>query len=130
MMCKYVSLYGYLGYPSPNPQPSYLAPSPQPQKIFNQLDFLLVKLQSCDLQIMWTLLSMVCRLIKPCRLAHVTCTCFKETAILFNVHFSCFVDFILCPTDKYIFKINNKIHLHVFKVKIKYIMTLFWCFYC
>ena len=34
-------------------------------------------------------------------------TCFKETALLFNVHLS-FVDFILCTTDKYMFKVNNK----------------------
>ena len=82
--------------------------------------------------IMCTLLSMVYGLIKPCWLTHVTCTRFKETAILFNVHLSCFVDFISCPTDKYMFKVNNKkkVHLHAFKVKIKYSMALFWCFYC
>ena len=34
--------------------------------------------------------------------------CFKETALLFNVHLSCFVDFILCPTNKYMFKVSNK----------------------
>ena len=39
---------------------------------------------------------------------HVTCTCFKETALLFNVHLTCFVDFIPCPTDKYMFKVNSK----------------------
>ena len=36
---------------------------------------------------------------------HVATT-FKEIA-LFIVHLSCFVDFILCPTDKYMFKVNN-----------------------
>ena len=67
-------------------------------------------------------------------------TCFKKTALLFNVHLSCFVDFILCPTDKYLFKVNNKkirlltiknyINLlNAFKVKDKYNMTQFWCFY-
>ena len=35
-------------------------------------------------------------------------TCFKETDLLLNVHFSFFVDFILCPTDKYMSKVNNK----------------------
>ena len=25
-----------------------------------------------------------------------------------ELHSSCFVDFILCPTDKYMFKVNNK----------------------
>ena len=44
---------------------------------------------------------------KPCWLTHATCTCFKETALLFNVHLSCFVNFILCPTDKYMFKVNK-----------------------
>ena len=38
-------------------------------------------------------------LFKPCWLTHATCTCFKETALLFNVHLSYFVNFILCPTD-------------------------------
>ena len=37
-----------------------------------------------------------------------SCTCFKETALLFNVHLSYFVEFILCSTDKYMFKVNNK----------------------
>ena len=27
-------------------------------------------------------------------------SCFKDTALLFNVHLSFFMDFILCPTDK------------------------------
>ena len=27
--------------------------------------------------------------------------------LLFNVHLSCFVNFILCPTNKYMFKINK-----------------------
>ena len=68
--------------------------------------------------IMWTLLSMVYGLCKPCQLTLVTkditslmlhvATCFKETALLFNVHLSFFVDFILCPTDKYMSKVNNK----------------------
>ena len=46
-------------------------------------------------------------LFKPCRLTDATCTCFKETALLFNVHLSCLVNFILCPTDKYMFKVNK-----------------------
>ena len=46
-------------------------------------------------------------LFKPCWHIHVTCTCFKETALLLNVHLSCFVNFILCPTDKYMFKVNK-----------------------
>ena len=35
-------------------------------------------------------------------------TSFKESALLFNVHLSCFVDFILSPTDKCMFKSSNK----------------------
>ena len=27
---------------------------------------------------------------------------------MFNEHLSCFVNFILCPTDKYMFKVNNE----------------------
>ena len=46
-------------------------------------------------------------LFKPCQLTHATRTCFKETALLLNVHLSCFVNFILCPTDIYIFKVNK-----------------------
>ena len=54
------------------------------------------------------LFSMVYGLFKPCCFAHVTGTCFKETALFFNVHLSCFVGFILCPTDKSMFKVNNE----------------------
>ena len=35
-------------------------------------------------------------------------TRFKETVLLSNVHLSFFVDFIMCPTDKYMSKVNNK----------------------
>ena len=58
--------------------------------------------------IMCILLSMIYGLSKPCWLTHVTWTCFKETAFLLNVHLSYFANFILCPTDKYMFKVNNK----------------------
>ena len=68
--------------------------------------------------IMCTLFSMVYGSCKPCRLTHVTkdltplmlhvASCFKETALLFNVHLSFLVDFILCPTEKYMSKVNNK----------------------
>ena len=52
---------------------------------------------------------------------------FKKTGILFNVHLKCFVVFITCPTDKYVFKVINKkkIHLHVITVKDIYSMILF-----
>ena len=57
---------------------------------------------------MCRLLSMVYGLLKPYWITHVTCTCFKETELSFNVHLSCFVDFILCRTAKYMFQVNNK----------------------
>ena len=56
-----------------------------------------------------SLLSVVYGLSKPCWLTHATCTCCKETGLFFNVHWSCFVNFILCPTDKFLFKVNNEI---------------------
>ena len=68
--------------------------------------------------IMCTLLSKVYGLFKPYQLTHDTkditslmlhvAKCFKETVLLFNVHLSFFVDFILCQTDKYISTVNNK----------------------
>ena len=58
--------------------------------------------------IMCALLSMVYGLFKPCWLTDATCNCFKETALLLNVHLGCFVNFIKCPTDKYVFKVNNE----------------------
>ena len=57
---------------------------------------------------MCTVLSMAHGLFKPRCFAHVTGTCLKETALFFNVHLSYFVDFLLCPTNKYMFKVYNK----------------------
>ena len=37
-------------------------------------------------------------LLKSFCLTHATRTCFKETALLFNVHLSCFVNLILSPS--------------------------------
>ena len=54
------------------------------------------------------LFSMVYGLFKPCWLTHITYAYFKEPALLLNVHLNCFVDFVLCPTDTYMFKVNNK----------------------
>ena len=56
--------------------------------------------------IMCTLLSTVYGLFIPCWLTHVTCTHFKETALLFNEYLSCFVNFY--RTDKYMFRVNNE----------------------
>ena len=77
-------------------------PAPTPPKNFNWLNLLLFKVQSVSM-IMCSLLSMVYGLFKPCWLTHATFTCFKETALMR----SCFVTFILCPTDKYMFKVNK-----------------------
>ena len=66
-----------------------------------------------------TLLSMVYGLFKPCWLTRVICTSFKETALLFNVHLSCFVNFVLGPTDN---KKNRTICWMCSKLK------SFWCF--
>ena len=57
---------------------------------------------------MYKLLSMVYGLFKPFWLTHATCTCFKETALLFHEHLGYFVNSILCPADKCMFKINNE----------------------
>ena len=35
-------------------------------------------------------------------------TCFRETALFFNVKLSFFVGFFMCPTDKYMCKVNNE----------------------
>ena len=66
--------------------------------------------------IMRTLLSMVYRLFNPCWLTHASCICFKETALLFNVYLSWFVDFILCSST-------------CSKLTTKKIRLLIWC-YC
>ena len=58
--------------------------------------------------IICAVLLMFYRLFNLCCFTHVTGTCFKETALFFNVQLSCFVDFLLCPTNKYKCKVNNK----------------------
>ena len=73
-----------------------------PHKSFNKLNFLLVNVESlwsCAHYFQW---------FTGYWLTHVLCTCFKETTLLFNVHLSCFMNFILCPTDKYTFKVHNE----------------------
>ena len=89
---------GCLGYPVPSSRSSY--PVRQPPVLINVL--------TSSTSSMYTLLSMVYRLFKPYWLTHFTCTYFEETNPLFNVHLNCFVNFILFPTDKYMFKANNK----------------------
>ena len=64
--------------------------------------------QSPVTMIMCTLLSIVYGLFKPCWFITATCTCFKEITLLFNLHISCLVNFIMCPTDKYMFKVKNE----------------------
>ena len=99
-------LNGCLSYPASGSRPSYPAPDQRPPKNFQSAQPPPTK--SPVSMIMYTLFSIVYGLFKPCWLIHAACTCFKETALLFNVHLSCFMNFILCPTDKYIFKFNNE----------------------
>ena len=87
-------------------RPSYPALGPRPPKNIQPAQP--PPTQSPVTIIMCTLLSMVYGLFKPCWLTHATCTCFKETALLLNKQLSCFVNFILCPTNKYMFKVNNE----------------------
>ena len=106
----------------------HIRPSaPAPHKSFIKFNLLLVKVT----MIMCTLLSMVYGLFKPCWLTDVLCTCFKETTPLFNVHLSCFVDFILCPNAFILCSKLTMINLlNLFKVKSKHSMTSFRCIYC
>ena len=93
---------GCLGYPAPGFRPSY--PALGPHKNFNQLNLFLVKVQwlwSCAHYFQWFMgylnhvdLLMLCLTY--------------ETALFFTMHLGCFADFILCPTNKYMFKIDNK----------------------
>ena len=98
-------LKGSLGYLTPGPRPSYPVLDLWSHKSFNQLNFLLGKVQSllpCPHYFQWFTgyLNHVVLLMSQ---VHV-----HETALFFNVHLSCFVDFILRPTNKYMFKVNNK----------------------
>ena len=88
-----------MGYPAPGP---HIRPStPSPLKYSTSLTYSNLKSTQYD-QVL-----RVYGLFKPCWLTHATCTCFKETVLLFNVHLSCFVNFILFPIDKYMFKVNQ-----------------------
>ena len=53
---------------------------------------------------------------------YINTSIYGDFEINIRVHLSCFVDFILCPTGKYMFKVNNeKIRLicwMCFKVKV------------
>ena len=69
---------------------------------FNKLNFLLVEVQSLWFQWFSAYLNHVDFLMSHVR------TCFKESTVLLNVHLCCFVDLILYPTDKYMFKFNNR----------------------
>ena len=39
---------------------------------------------------------------------YINTSIYGDFEISIRVHLSCFVDFILCPTDKYMFKVNNE----------------------
>ena len=77
------------------------------QKIFNQLNLLLIKVRSLRssahyFQWFTGYLNHIGLLM-----SHVA-TCFKKTTLLFDALLCCFVDLILCPTDKYMSKVTNK----------------------
>ena len=96
-----------LSYPAPDPRPSYLTLDPGFHKIFNQLKLLLFKVQSlwsCAHYFQW---FTGCLNHVDLFMSHEA-TCSKKITLLFNVLLTCFVDFILCPTDKYMFKVTNK----------------------
>ena len=57
---------------------------------------------------MYTLLSMIYRLFNLAVLLMSQVHVLKKLPYFFNVHLGCFVDFILWPTDKYMFKVNDK----------------------
>ena len=99
---------GYLGYPVPRPTAlisSSRPPVPGSHKFPTSSISSYLKSSHYDHV---DITSMVYRLCKPCWLIHASCTRFKETALLLNVHLSCFANFILCATDKYTFKVINK----------------------
>ena len=87
-------------------RPSYPAPGPHKSLKLNVLLFRVQSLRLCAHYFQWFTgyLNHVALLM-----SHVNV--FKETTLLFNVHLSFFVDIILCPTDKYMFKVNKKIRL-------------------
>ena len=105
IVSKKAVLYRVFGLSGPRPSyPALRSRSPGPIKVLSSSTFSQVKSNHYD-HVHITLNGL--RLFKPC-FTHVTGTCFRETAPFFNVYLSCFVDFILCPTDKYMFKVNNK----------------------
>ena len=88
----------------PAPGPHIWTSTPSSHKSFNKLNLLLFKVQSlwsCAHYFQWFMgyLNHVDLLMSH---VHVL------KKLLFNVNLSCFVDFIMCPTDKYMFKVHNK----------------------
>ena len=98
------------GFPGPRPPaliseprpPAYPSPRPPKKKNATSSNSSYFKSSHYD-HGLW-----VYGLFKPCWLTHPKCLCFKETTLLLNAHLSFFlVNFILCPSDKYIFRINK-----------------------
>ena len=106
IICLQNRVFGLFGPRSPPLLSGPRPPAPGSHKSFNKLNLFLVKVQSlwsCAHYFQWftVYLNHVDLLMSH---VHV----FKETTPLINVHLRFFVDFILCPTDKYMFKVNNK----------------------
>ena len=76
-------------------RPSY--PVFGPHKRFNQFNTYLKSIHYDHVEIIFSGLRVIQSMFDLLML-HVA-TWFKETAVLFNVHLSCFVDFILYATD-------------------------------
>ena len=94
-------MFGLSGPRSPALISSPRPPTSGPFISFNKLNVLLVKVQP-----RWSCAHYFQRF--TCYLNHIDLLCLKKTTLLFNVHLSCFADFIQCPTDEYMFKVNNK----------------------
>ena len=75
---------GCLDYPAPGHRPSYAALI----KVSSRFNLLLVKPQW-----LWS-----CAHYLPCWLIDVSCTCFKETTPLFNMHLKLFCGFCSVPS--------------------------------
>ena len=117
---------GGLGYPVivPGPHIWPSASGPRAHKCFNQFNLLLVKLQSlwsCAHNFQWFTgyLNHDDLLISHVHVLKKLPYCLMCLIVLLFNCLTWFVDFIPCPTDKYMFKVD-----------IKCSMASYWCFYC
>ena len=112
------------------PWPSVLISSPLPHKRFNQLNLFLVQFQSlcsCAHYIQWFTgyINHVDLLMSHEHVLKKLPYCLMCTYVVLWA-LSC----IKMTNTCWNLTIKKQIYLHVFKVKNKYNMTSFWCFYC